>query len=344
MKKISKDIIIPSAVYAVPQSKIKFYKNIDVAPKVGDVVYGSISRIGQHRSLENKNGRIHNLHGTSKAIFVFGNRYAPDYYEGLVPDSKMEDVDLMARSGVVGIVKNKSPLVADPTRVNIFGYVCDEKGKVINTKDFSLIKPKKKKKSSPRSKMILVCGTAMNSGKSTAATAACWTLSTSGYHVRASKVTGTAGLKDILHMNDAGAKLFADFSYLGYPSTYMIDKKEILNIFDNLDLKFANNPKNYWVVELADGISQRETAMLLKSRQVKSRIHKLIFCANDAFGAIGGLQVLKDQFGLKPDAISGLCSSSPLHIQEIKKYTDIPIVNNMDINISQFKEILTCDK
>jgi hypothetical protein len=35
-----------------------------------------------------------------------------------------------------------------------------------------------------------------------------------GKKVRASKITGTASLKDILLMNDAGANPYADFTYL----------------------------------------------------------------------------------------------------------------------------------
>lgn len=142
-------------------------------------------------------------------------------------------------------------------------------------------------------------------------------------------------------MNDAGANPYADFSYLGYPSTYLISEAEVLDIFNKLDLKYANNKENYWVVEIADGINQRETAMLLQSRDVQSRIHKLIFCAADAFGAIGGLKVLNQKFGLTPDAISGICSSSPLHIKELSEYTDIPVFDSMNIQLTQMKEILT---
>ena len=62
-----------------------------------------------------------------------------------------------------------------------------------------------------------------------------------------------------------------------------------------------------------------------KQAYVQNRIHRLIFCANDAFGAIGGTRMLGDQFGLVPDAISGLCSSSPLHIRELQSIIDIPV-------------------
>jgi hypothetical protein len=279
------------------------------------------------------------VHDGSKAVFVFGNRYAPDYYEGLVPDKMTEEVDLLARSGMVGVARTKNSMIKDPTRVRLLGYVCDEFGNVLNTRKFSLITPRKKEKKYPRAKMILVCGTSMNSGKSMAASACCWALKSMGCKVRASKITGTAGLKDILHMNDAGASPYADFTYLGYPSTYLLEKDELLYIFNQLDLKYANNPRNFWVVEFADGVVQRETAMLLESSEVRSRIHKLIFCANDAFGAVGGLNALA-KLGLEADALSGLCSSSPLFIRELSAFTDTPIFNSVEPDIKLLSKIL----
>jgi hypothetical protein len=184
----------------------------------------------------------------------------------------------------------------------------------------------------------------MNSGKSLAAAACCQALAAAGYKVRASKVTGTASLKDILLMNDAGAHPFTDFTYLGYPSTYLLPEEELLGVFNQLDLKYANNPRNFWVVEFADGIIQRETAMLLRAPDVQARIYKLVFCAGDAFGAIGGVRVLKEQFGLTPHAISGLCSRSPLHIRELAEFTDIPVFNSADVDMRQLAGLLTGER
>ena len=141
-----------------------------------------------------------------------------------------------------------------------------------------------------------------------------------------------------------GATHYSDFTYLGYPSTYLLPDEEMLSVFNTIDLKYANNKENFWVVEFADGINQKETAMLLQSPEVRSRIHKLIFCAADAFGAIGGLEVLNKQFNLVPDAISGVCSSSPLHVQELKQYTDIPVFNSMNINAKELADMLVSGK
>ena len=333
---------MPSAAYTLPKKAVKWYTPISHPPRIGDVMYGVVDTLGQHKSLENSEGRIHTIHPGTHAIFVFGNRYAPDYYEGILPvTSDFDAVDLLARSGVVGTVISQNDKVIAPTRVRVLGYVCDAGGQVVNTKDYNLIVPKKAEKKFPRAKLILTVGTAMNSGKSAAATACVYALSLQEKEVRASKVTGTASLKDILSMNDAGATRYSDFTYLGYPSTYLIEESEIREIFNKLDLKYANNKDNYWVVEFADGINQRETTFLLQSPEVRKRIHKLIFCAADAFGAIGGLHVLKNKFGLVPDAISGVCSSSPLHIQELSKYTDIPVFNSLHADTDELFRLLT---
>lgn len=344
MKRIKKGIAIPSAAYTVPSRLIKSYQPLTKKPVVGDVIYGMVSHIGEHSSLENKSGRIHMIHNGSLGIFVYGNRYAPDYFEGVLPSKYEEEVDLLARSGLIGQVKTKNAMKKDPTRIKVLGYVCDSAGKPINTIDYPVLRPKLTEKKKPRAKLILVCGTAMNSGKSMAATACCWSLSAEGYTVRGTKVTGTASLKDILNMNDAGADHYADFTHLGYPSTYMLSQEQLEDIFNKMDLKYANNPKNYWVVEFADGILQRETAMLLQSEVVRSRIHRLIFCAGDAFGAIGGLDVLKEKFNLVPDAISGVCSSSPLHLRELAEFTNLPVFNSANADVKQLNALLTTPK
>lgn len=340
MKQIPRGYILPSAAFSIQSSLVDSYAPSEERPKPGDVMYGRIATLGAHRELENRNGRIHRLTDSTTAVFVYGNRYATDAFEAFVPDEPLGYVDLVARSGVVGRVEVRNSRIAAPTTVKILGQVLDKEGTPLNTLDHSLVSPQSNEKKTPRSKLILVCGTSMNSGKSTAAVAICWALTTMGHSVRASKVTGTASLKDILHMNDAGAGIYNDFTYLGYPSTYMLGEEELLRIFNDLDLKFANNPRNFWVVEVADGLLQRETAMLLASPEVKDRIHRLVFCASDAFGAIGGLHVLEDLYQLYPDAISGIVASSPLGIRELNDYTKVPAFDSAEPDLRTLSEVL----
>jgi hypothetical protein len=341
MNTIRAGYILPSAAFTIHPRQVKSFDAIDKAPEPGDLVYGRISYVSQHSSLENKHGRIHEISDGTRAVFVYGNRYAPDAFEGLVPDRPLAETDLLARSGMIGVMRAKNAAVKDPTRVEVLGYVFDEAGKVVNTREHPVAKPKRPlEERRRRSPMVLHVGTSMNSGKSTSAMACCWALSAMGHGVRGSKVTGTSCLKDILHMQDAGAERVSDFSYLGYPSTYMLDFDSLSGIFRDLDAKFANNPKKYWVVEFADGILQRETAALLRDDYVRSRIHRLVFSAADAFGAIGGVHVLEEEFGLTPDAISGRCSSSPLMIRELSDRTRIPVFDNVVRDLRKLSDIL----
>lgn len=343
LHKIKQNCILPSAAITIKRSLIKYYTTINKAPQVGDLVYGEVAYLGQHKTLESKAGRLHTLHAGTKAVFVFGNRYAPDHYEGLIPEQFTEEVDLLARGGLIGKVLVKNALIGDPTRIKILGYICDVNQNIITTYKHTLLKIKNYSpniEQKKRAKIILCIGTSMNSGKSYAAAACCLVLSSNNKNVRAAKITGTASLKDILRMEDCGARHVADFSYLGHPSTYMLTKTALLDIFHSIDMKYGNNPDNYLVIEIADGIQQRETAMLLKEVALIKRIHKIIFCAQDACGVIGGVKILAEQFNLIPDAISGLCSSSPLAIRELQEFIKLPVFNSAQFDLIKIFSII----
>jgi len=341
MKKIRHNCIVSSAAYSVPNSFIKNYdENLERVPQIGDLIFGEVTEMGHHSQLESKSVRIHTIHEGTQAVFVIGNRYAPAQYEGIVPESAVDSLDLVGTGGVVSEVVNKNELIGSPTKVKLLGYICDVDGKVVNTKSHIQIKPKTSKRKAKGAKLILCIGTSMDSGKTHAAAACCYSLSSMGKTVRAAKITGTARLKDIFLMNDCGAEHVADFTYFGYPSTYMLNADELLGIFNSFDMKYGNNPKNYIVVEIADGIFQRETAMLLQMKEVRDRIHKLIFCAPDSSAVFGGVRMLLEKFDLKPDAISGLCSSSPLAIQEIQTFTKLPVLKSMERDYKSIYEVI----
>jgi hypothetical protein len=74
--------------------------------------------------------------------------------------------------------------------------------------------------------------------------------------------------------------------------------------------------------------------------EVRERIYRLIFCAPDATAVFGGLKVLKDEFDLKPNAIEGLCSSSPLAIREIRSFRDLPVLESMEKDYRKIFDII----
>jgi hypothetical protein len=192
LHKIKRLNIIPSSMPGVNKRNTLYYRSDDKKPELGDVIYGEIARIGQHQTVESKNGRIRKIYSGDRLVFSFGNRYAPDYYEAIIPDKFKKEVDMIARSGVVAKVVSKNNQRKDPTTVKVLGYVCNADGRILNTVEHPLISPNLIEKKPRRSKMIVFVGTSMNSGKSFAAAATVRALTQLGYNVRASKITGTA--------------------------------------------------------------------------------------------------------------------------------------------------------
>ena len=146
--------------------------------------------------------------------------------------------------------------------------------------------------------------------------------------------------KSIMNMDDAGAEKVSDFTYVGHPSTYMLNREQVVDVFNVLDLKFANKSQNYWVVEIADGILQRETAMLLASPEFRSRIHRIVFCAGDALGALSGKRLMKDKYGINIDMLSGVFTAAPLHVEELKDFTKLPVLISGKPDLKQVADVL----
>lgn len=202
------NLLIPSALYTItPELPASYVADFECVPKVGDVFFAEVHSTGHHVELESKLGRLHPVLTPGYQFLVtFGNRYATDAYEARTPSEPCEYVDLVARSGVAGIVcETAHSQVATPTRLRLLGRVLDPDDQPLNTIDHGLVNPRKVTTNYPRARMILVVGTAMNAGKSTTAVAAGRALIGADHTVKSSKVTGTASLKEILNMEDAGA-------------------------------------------------------------------------------------------------------------------------------------------
>jgi len=163
MEKIKSNCIIPSAAFSVPRSQIKQYDaSIKSSPKIGDLIFGEICSLGHHRLVESKTARLHTVNVGTRAVFVYGTRYTPDQFEGLVPYTMDEDADLFSRGDIVGEVKSQNQLIGTPTKVHVLGYICNFEGSVINARDYVLLHPKKMARKTRGAKVVLCIGTSMN--------------------------------------------------------------------------------------------------------------------------------------------------------------------------------------
>ncbi len=301
----------------------------EYTPKAGDV--------GIFRVVNPNGGYIITPEGESSYLFegdrvmlAFGNRYATNQYEGYVPEAPTRQCQLLGRGGVAGLVRSKSALFKmSPAQLELEGYAITRSGNVINTIRWKELE--RFNRHDLPAKVILSVGTSMDSGKTTSAAWLCGGLRAAGKRVAYAKLTGTAFPKDAALSRDRGAHFATDFSEFGFPSTYLFDKQILLDLYYSIvHLCWRRAQVEYVVMEIADGLLQRETAMLLSDPTFRSTLHGVLFSAGDSMGALYGLQLL-NQWGIQPFALSGLFTSSELLIREVQEQTQTPVLRLTDL-------------
>lgn len=304
---------------AVPPEDMVGVAPLCGTPEIGDVVLAEVLSVGKNKTIEERTGRTMYLFPGDLIVGAFGNRYATDQFEGYVPAGPVEECDMLSVGAVCGEVSSQHGSVAAPTRLRVRGLVADRMGRPINSRSYGL---------APRSfagaaEVILVVGSSMNSGKTTTAGTLSRSLSRSGFRVAAAKVTGTAAGKDGRFFESCGARPVVDFTDAGYPSTYMLGLEELLNIHYTLVGQLQATGPDYIVVEVADGIFQRETRMMLESEAFRRGVDHVFFAAGDSLAVECGVRYLED-LGLPLRATAGALTQSPLAVAEAEKASGVP--------------------
>ncbi len=276
----------------------------------GDLILGRVVSIGHHRRIQLPSGRPATLYPGDLVVLPCAARYAPDQFEGLA-DIDPKGCDLLAGGGCVGRMTQRNERIKPPTRIQPLGRITGPDGMVLNTSAFGLA-PSQRRGAIP---VIGVIGTAMNSGKTTATAALAHGLTRAGWQVAAMKGTGTGAFGDFNAYTDAGAAYVADFTDAGMTTTYLEPMPRILAGIDTLVAEGATRGCELAVMELADGVFQRETAALLADPDARLRFAGFLFCCGDALAATGGVAQLA-QKGIRPIALTGMLSCSPMAVAE----------------------------
>lgn len=292
-------------------------------PRSGDLVLATVEKIGQHERIELATGRRAALHIGDEIVVCYGNRYAPDQFEALVPDD-LGPCHLVAAGGIAAKALSRHQRMQQPTTIRPIGLLVDGTGQPMNLADWALPKPAANE-TACRPLTIGVLGTVMNSGKTTCAQNLVLGLKRSGRRVGAIKVTGTGAGGDRWALVDAGADVVMDFTDVGVPSTYGLDGAAIQTVFTELMAHMIAHNVDAVVIEVADGLQQQETAFLANSDVFRQTCHGVVFAAGDAFGAAGGVERLRDA-GHAVIAASGVLTCSPLAVREAEALIDVPVL------------------
>lgn len=291
-------------------------------PTSGDLVLAQVSEIGQHTKLERGDGRRATLYPGDEIVVCYGNRYAPDQFQAVIPGD-LGPCELVAAGGVAGRVEVAHAKMAPATTLLPVGLLLHPDGRRLNLHQITRVEsPVPAQQARPV--VVAVGGASMNSGKTTSAAHLVRGLWAGGLRVGATKVTGTGAGGDLWALEDAGAWPVYDFTSAGVPSTYRSGHDAVWAIFAELTTRLAADGCEVVVVEVADGIFQGETASLLVDPRFEQAVDGVLFASTDALGAAAGGRWMAEH-GLPLLALTGLLTSSPLATAEAEVFTGLPV-------------------
>ena len=308
--------------FSVDTQLINYY-----IPKVGDTAIFEVINIGKHKYIQGDNGRNISILPGDYIMAAFGTRYATEQFEGYVPDKCLQEFHILGAGGTVGIIHSMHSNFEGigPTVIKMIAYAVNATGEIINTK--KIFHPAMIKFSginSSFSKIILSVGSSMDSGKTTTAAYLARGLKKQGKQVAFIKLTGTIYTKDTDLVYDFGADRVTHFGEMGFPSTYMCTQTEILDLYETLLSKVQTANPDYIIIEIADGLFQRETKMLLTSKRFMNTVNHVVYSCGDSLAAIHGIAVL-NSWAIQPTCLSGLFTASPLLIKEVEENSFVPV-------------------
>jgi hypothetical protein len=295
-------------------------------PRAGDLALARIERLGHHKRIEDPQGRRGFLYIGDEVLLCYGDRYASDQFEALVPET-LGPCHMVAGGGIIAQCVNRHVNTQAPTEVTPLGLVADARGKPLNLADFALPKVDLP---SVRPYTIVVVGTSMNSGKTTIAGALVNGLSRAGWSVVAGKATGTGAGGDRWVLGDAGAEVVLDFTDFGYASTYRVPQQELRQLLRDLCAALSRERSDVVVLEVADGLFFPETAELVASETFHQLVDGILVAAGDAMGAVAAVKWLEEH-AVEPLAVAGRLTSSPLATREAAQLIRQPIVKRTQL-------------
>ncbi|MDG6995129.1 MAG: DUF1611 domain-containing protein [Nitrososphaerota archaeon] len=293
-------------------------------PSSGDLALLKVESIGYHDTIVSSGNSKIRIYPGDLIVGVFGNRYATDAYEGLITGTN--NLSLLTAGGMVGTVVSKHKDIEKPTSLSFIGYIMDGIGQRINTKK---LKFRTEVPIDRPEKLIVVVGTGMNTGKTTVSRKLVRSLSEQGFKVAACKLTGSVSNRDQDELRSAGAKFVADFSDYGFPSTYLSSKNELIDLFNTMMSDVQKSEPDIVVMEIADGVIQRETTMILEDPSFRRMVNKIVLAAESSLSGLHAVNLIK-ALGYSVACVSGKMTSSPLYVKEFQSISAVPVISSAD--------------
>ena len=284
-----------------------------------------------YSQLELPSGRMAQVKKGDVIAGALGHRHALFGYSGRLPErlAPGDRVNLLNMGGVLGICDSVNPDLGPPFECEVLGavlhfpYLGERIGVAARVGGAPL---------DPRAPIhtagvpvVALVGSCMNCGKTAAACTLVRHLSHAGWTVDGLKATGVSLRRDVLAMEDAGARTTALFTDLGVVSTTPVNAPAVTR---TLVSRLAAARPDAIVAELGDGLlGAYGVAAILDDAEIRAAFTAVVLAANDPVAAWGGVRMLRERFGIEPAAVTGPATDNLAGTRIIEEALGVPALN-----------------
>jgi hypothetical protein len=284
-----------------------------------------------YNTLELTSGRMAKVSRGDIVVGALGHRKALFGYSGHLPErvEPGDVIQLLNIGGVLGVCDSATPDKGKPFDCRVLGVVLQFPylGERIGVPARVGYKPLdyEAQLNTRGVAVIALAGTCMEAGKTAAACAIVARMRHRGLVVDAFKATGVSLRRDILAMEDAGARRSLIFTDFGVVTT---TPKNGPALTRTMLTEMASGKPDVIVFELGDGIlGTYGVEAILKCEDIRAALTGVVLSANDPVAAWGGVKLLREKFGIEPMVVTGPSTDNQVGVQIIEEQMKVAAFN-----------------
>jgi hypothetical protein len=287
-----------------------------------------------YNQVELPSGRMASVRRGDIVAGALGHRKALFGYSGHLPErlAPGDTVQILNLGGVFGICDSINPDLGRPFDAEVLGtiltfpYLGERIGVPARAGDerLDLAAPLE----THGVPVVALVGSCMNAGKTAAACALVQQFAHRGLVVDALKATGVSLRRDILAMEDSGARRTSIFTDFGVVTTTAANAPALARtLVSRLADGDAPRP-DLIVAERGDGlIGTYGVDAILAAADLRGAFTAVVLAANDPVAAWGGIEILSREFGIRPAAVTGPATDNAVGTTLIEARTGVPSIN-----------------
>ena len=286
-----------------------------------------------YNTLELTSGRMAKVGKGDIVVGALGHRKALFGYSGHIPAAVQpgDVIQMLNIGGVLGVCDSINPDKGKPFDCRVIGgvldfpYLGERIGVPARVGHARLdLDAKLDTRGVP---VVALAGTCMEAGKTAAACAVISRMRHRGLVIDAFKATGVSLRRDILAMEDSGARNSMIFTDLGIVTTTKANGPALTR---TMLTELAADKPDAIVFELGDGIlGTYGVDAILECPDIRAALTGVILSANDPVAAWGGVKLLRERFGIEPCVVTGPATDNLVGVELITEQLGVPAFNAM---------------